>query len=239
MVRRRLNSGLMVTKGALILIVDDHAVIASAMAMALDANGLGPAVVVGSSDLSIEAVLATARSCEPEIVMLDLYLGQEQLSLPMIPLLRESGAMVVLFTSSTDPRLLSSGLRLGVEAIVDKATSFDEVLRTIEQLRANRFVMTAEERQETLDSLERGFSEDDARRRPFELLTRREAEVLQRLIVGDAPKQIAHSEGISVSTVRGHIERILHKLGVSNQREALALARAANWHGNSASPSQH
>ncbi len=46
---------------------------------------------------------------------------------------------------------------------------------------------------------------------------------------GSAPKGVAHAEGISVTTVRGHIQRILAKLDVSSQREALAMARHAGW----------
>lgn len=49
------------------------------------------------------------------------------------------------------------------------------------------------------------------------------------LVAGKAPKQIAHANGISVSTVRGHIQGVLSKLDVSTQREALAMARDAGW----------
>ena len=69
----------------------------------------------------------------------------------------------------------------------------------------------------------------DALVRPFAALTTRETEVLTGLVDGFAPKQIALSEGISVSTVRGHIQRVLRKLDVSSQREALAMARHSGW----------
>ncbi len=49
------------------------------------------------------------------------------------------------------------------------------------------------------------------------------------LVCGTAPKQIARVEGITISTVRGHIQRVLSKLDVSSQREALAMARDAGW----------
>ena len=49
------------------------------------------------------------------------------------------------------------------------------------------------------------------------------------LVAGAAPKQIAHVKGITVYTVRGHIQRVLSKLDVSSQREALAMARHAGW----------
>lgn len=63
----------------------------------------------------------------------------------------------------------------------------------------------------------------------FDDLTEREADVLAALVDGAAPKQIAHLKGITVSAVRGHIQRVLAKLDVSSQREALAMARHAGW----------
>ncbi len=53
--------------------------------------------------------------------------------------------------------------------------------------------------------------------------------MLAALVAGKAPKTIAHTSGTSVSTVRGHIQRVLAKLDVSSQREALAMARHAGW----------
>lgn len=214
-----------------ILIVDDHAVIASAMAMALKANGFSKVVVLDSNDFSLEAVVTRARLHKADVVLLDLYLGQDRLSLPMITPLIEHGVRVVLFTSSTDSRLLTAALYKGVEAVLDKAASFDKVLEALNNLAAGRSLLSPDERRTMIESLERDFKDEDERKLPFERLTAREAEVLQRLIDGDAPKQIAFRDGISVSTVRGHIERIFQKLDVSSQREALALARVVGWPG--------
>ncbi len=211
-----------------VLVVDDHGVVASAVAVALRANGFDPVVVVDSTDLSADAVLDAARREQPDIVLLDLYLGRELTSLPMIGPLITTGARVLLFTSSTDARLLAAGLRAGAEAVVDKSTSFDQVLATLQRLGSGEPAMTHEERAALLEELEGGVDPVDDHRR-FDLLTPRESQVLHRLIEGDSPKGIAHSEGISVSTVRGHIERILAKLDVNNQREALALARVSGW----------
>lgn len=212
-----------------VLIVDDHSMVAASVAVALRAHHFEPVVVVDSSDLSPTAVLDAARKWGPDIVMLDLYLGQHQLSLPMIGPLVESGTRVVLFTSSRDPRLLAAGLRAGAEAVVDKATSFEAVLEMLAGMAEGRAALGADERELVLAAYERELLPGDADRVVFEALTVREAEVLCRLIDGDAPKQIARAEGIAVSTVRGHIERIFQKLDVSSQREALALARRAGW----------
>ena len=214
---------------ASVLLVDDHAVIASPMLMALQANGFGPVVAADVEDLSEASVTALAASVRPDIVLLDLHLGEDRLGLPMIAPLVDLGAKVILFTASDDPRMLATGLRSGAEAVIDKAMPFHRLIAALTELAAGRALMADDERAILLDVLEANFAEEDALRRPFQTLTAREDQVLRHLIDGRSPKQIARDEGISVSTVRGHIDRVLAKLGVSSQREALAAARAAGW----------
>ncbi len=56
-------------------------------------------------------------------------------------------------------------------------------------------------------------------------LTRRELEVLGRLADGCSPQVIAAELIISIYTARGHVKRVLRKLGVHSQLEAVATAR--------------
>ena len=214
---------------ASVLLVDDHAVIAVPLMMALEASGFGPVVTADPDDLSQEAVLARAASLGPDIVLLDLHLGAGRLGLPMIDPLTELGAKVILFTASNDPRLIAKSLRAGALAVIDKATPFHRLVAALTQAAAGQPLLADDEREALLEALEANFAEEDALRRPFEALTAREAQVLRLLIDGRSPKEIARIELISLSTVRGHIDRTLSKLGVSSQREALAQARAAGW----------
>ena len=214
---------------ASVLLIDDHAVIASPMLMALQANGFGPVVAADVEDLSEASVTALAGSVRPDIVLLDLHLGEDRLGLPMIAPLVALGAKVILFTASNDPRMLATGLRAGAEAVIDKAMPFHRLVHALTELADGHPLMAEDERATLLDVLEANFAEEDALHQPFRALTAREDQVLRHLIDGRSPKQIARDQGISVSTVRGHIERVLAKLGVSSQREALAAARAAGW----------
>ena len=55
-------------------------------------------------------------------------------------------------------------------------------------------------------------------------LSLREKEVLHLLVQGQAAQEIAQTLHISYATVRSHLQKILHKLGVHSQREAVKLA---------------
>jgi DNA-binding NarL/FixJ family response regulator len=58
-----------------------------------------------------------------------------------------------------------------------------------------------------------------------ELLTPREAEVLELLQEGETNAQIAHKLSIGVETVRTHARNIYRKLGIASRRELARLAR--------------
>ena len=59
-----------------------------------------------------------------------------------------------------------------------------------------------------------------------ELLTSREAEVLELLQEGATNAQIAHQLSIGIETVRTHARNIYRKLGISSRRDLARLARA-------------
>lgn len=59
-----------------------------------------------------------------------------------------------------------------------------------------------------------------------ELLTRREAEVLEHLAVGLPPGEAARRMGISDATVRRHVANALQKLGAPDRASAIRMLRA-------------
>jgi DNA-binding NarL/FixJ family response regulator len=58
-----------------------------------------------------------------------------------------------------------------------------------------------------------------------DLLTPREADVLELLQDGSTNAQIAHALSIGVETVRTHARNIYRKLGISSRRELARLSR--------------
>jgi PAS domain S-box-containing protein len=68
---------------------------------------------------------------------------------------------------------------------------------------------------------------DESTTAPPPHLTPRQAEVLRLLEQGRSTKQIAAELHLSTETVRNHIRRLFHALGVHSRLEAVAAARAA------------
>jgi DNA-binding NarL/FixJ family response regulator len=58
----------------------------------------------------------------------------------------------------------------------------------------------------------------------FESLSRREIEVLQALADGLSAKEIAQRLHVSSGTIRNHLAKLLSKLGVHSQLQAIIFA---------------
>lgn len=79
----------------------------------------------------------------------------------------------------------------------------------------------------------KGHFDDRLRRRCREIagdhkLTKREEEILFRVLQGQRPSTIAEELVISINTTRTHIQRIYAKTGVHSESELLSLARDAS-----------
>ena len=74
----------------------------------------------------------------------------------------------------------------------------------------------------------------------FPVLTQRESEVLWEAVIGKGYHEIATALGMQPTTVRNHLQRILTRLGVHSQRQAVlkaALALVTPRTGSQAAPS--
>jgi DNA-binding NarL/FixJ family response regulator len=212
----------------MVWIVDAHGLVSSSLAIALRHSGF-ERVETEDPDVLDRDDARSVDFAPSDIVLVGLLYGDGRTTLPLIRPLVGRGCRVVVMTSDQALPLAGECLACGAEAVLNKDMSFERLVAALRRLIAGECAMTEDERIALLETVERQGAADRALRRPFEALTEREADVLAALVAGSSPKQIAHRNGIAVSTVRGHIQRVLTKLGVSSQREALAMARHAGW----------
>lgn len=214
-----------------LVVVDDHAVMGHALAMALQLQGFQAARSVHvHEDLADDAVVEDVRrSGGAPVVLLDLHLGDDRLSVPLIPPLRAIGCRVLVLTAEHDPSLLGACLEAGADGVFDKAQPFDQLVEVLQDAVRGFTVMSVSAREELLAGLRTARLSDARRLAPFEALTEREQDVLRGLLRGDSVEAIARSRVVALSTVRSHVKGILRKLGVNSQLAAVALARDAGW----------
>jgi two-component system, NarL family, nitrate/nitrite response regulator NarL len=209
-----------------VAIVDDHALLAQVLTDAVRAMGFGAESIVPHD---IASVHASVEALRPDVVLLDLDLGEIGDSIPAIAPLRELGVRVVVVTGETSRARWGRCIEAGADAVISKAVSFDELLERIARVLDDANGVMRSERDELLACAREEARTERQRHERFRRLSARECEVLDALMNGTAPDDIASMSFVSITTVRSHIRSILQKLEVNSQLAAVALAVRSAW----------
>jgi DNA-binding NarL/FixJ family response regulator len=212
-----------------VTIVEDHALFAEALDVALTLEGHRVHSV--STD---DHALPAGTLCEailrsrPSVVLLDLNLGASANGACVVQPLTQVGIAVVVVTGSIDRARWGEVLSYGARTVLPKSAPLNTILSTIRLIGEGRNVLPREEHDRLIASFhqERGRTLDSRAR--LDSLTSREREILEHLINGEHVREIARSSFVSEGTVRTQVKSILAKLGVSSQLAAVSVALAAD-----------
>jgi len=113
-----------------VLVVDDHIGVRKGVASLIDAEQ--PRMrCVGDAGTASEAIALT-RDLQPDVIVLDVILGNDD-GLALIPPLRRlAPCVVVVLTSLSDPSVDAHAARLGALACLHKAAPAGELIAAIE-----------------------------------------------------------------------------------------------------------
>ena len=213
-----------------ILVVDDHRTFAELLTMALDSQT--DLTCVGHAQTSQEA-FRMVREVSPDLVIMDLQLGQEDGVAATRQLVHDHpGLAVVVLTAHADTRHLARAAAAGACAFVSKTGALEEILATIRAARPGQLLLDPE----LLSALavpanrpDGAPAEEGGPARPTRVIdvTPRERQVLELLGQGLDARVIARTLGISLHTSRGHVKSLLAKLHAHSQLEAVVNATRA------------
>ncbi len=208
-----------------VLLVEDHAVLQQAVALALGARGIE---VVSPETLDPETVIALGRARHPDVALLDFYLDHCD-ALPMVGPLAALGITVVMLTGATEERVLGECIEAGASGVISKSEGLDALLDGLDRALRGEALIREGDRQGLVTRVREARARERERLAPFGRLTSRERHVLALLMEGMSAEDIARREYVSLATVRSQIRAILTKLDVHSQLAAVALARRAGW----------
>lgn len=216
-------------QGPVVLIVDDHELIATTLEMALRSTGLNAERC--RARLPCDIVDEAGRH-PAGLTLLDLDLGWDPDGRRidgelLVPVLVEQGWQVVVVSGTIDRVRLGGALAAGALACLPKRAPFHHLLVAVRRALLGQSAMDPVQRQAFVDL----FHEQDQVRRDvaFKLarLSQREREVLAEIANGLRAQAVAKKYVVSLATVRTQIRGILTKLEVGSQLEAVALYRGA------------
>jgi DNA-binding NarL/FixJ family response regulator len=212
---------------ARVLIVEDHALVAIGLQLALSARGWEVETTDGPTAAD---VIAHAWRFEPHVVLCDINLGEGVGSgIDLVAPLCATGADVVMLTAETRRTVLAACLEEGAAGWVGKDTFLDQVVGALTDVLAGTPLIGCTTREAMIDELRLERAGLRKALTPFERLTMRECEVLAALIDGLSAEEIAETQYVALTTVRSQIRSVLQKLGVRSQLAAVAQANRAGW----------
>jgi len=206
-----------------ILIVDDHAVVRAGLRMLIDQN---PAMkVIGLAGNCSEA-LAIAASEQPNLIILDLLLGDED-GITLLPELRAvaKSARVLVLTGLRGSESQRRAMLAGAMGVVLKDHAAEVLIKAINKVHQGEVWLDRLMMGSVLDEMTQA-PEIDPERAKIASLTDREREVIALIAEGLKNREIGKRLFISETTVTHHLSSIFSKLEVTDRLELVIYAFA-------------
>jgi len=198
-----------------VFIVDDQPVVRQGLS----------AFLMAMEDMDICGQASSGRDLLPllekasaDIILMDLKMPDvDGLEATRAIMEHDPEARVIVLTSFHTDQMVAAALQAGAMGYLLKNATAEEIAAAIRGAVAGRRTLASE----ATEALIRISQAPDPVGHD---LTRREREVLLRMVEGMNNRQIAEALVISTATVKYHVGNILSKLGVSSRVEAVSLA---------------
>lgn len=205
-----------------VLIVDDHPLFCDALAMTLRA--VADLATVRTAATLSEAIDNIVENGAPHVVVLDLNLPDVDGLDGLIRLKTAAGVPVIVVSSMSDARVISSAIAAGANGFVPKHSQREVFRAAFAALRRGE-IFIPEGVQIDLDT---PSDQSDALAR-LGTLTNQQSRILTLICEGKLNKQIAYDLGIAETTVKAHVTAIMRKLGVQSRTQAVLIAKETSF----------
>jgi len=204
-----------------LLLVDDHRIFAEVLAIRLEAESAIGRVDRAASLGEARALITQRR---PDVVLLDLYLGDESGLDLLRELSAETGPPAVMLSGAGDVDGIIEAVRAGAHGWVPKDAQVETLLDASETVAAGNMFLPAELLRPVLRRLLR--EKAPARTRGLlDEVTPRELEVLRCLVAGMSRAEVAKRLYLTTNTVRTHVQNLLRRTELHSTLALVALAR--------------
>ncbi|HLW89416.1 MAG TPA: response regulator transcription factor [Terriglobales bacterium] len=205
-----------------VMIVDDHAILRAGLKMLVNAQ-LDMEVVSEAPDG--EKAVQTARETRPDVALLDLTMPRVGGMQALQQIARDCGeTRVLVLTMHDDPAYLRSALAAGASGYLLKRAVDAELLAAIRAVhRGGTYVDPRLANVLVKDVLAKKDKRTEPKR-PVNILSERELQVLKLVARGYTSAQIAKEIFVGVKTVETYRSRFSEKLGLRTRRDVIRFA---------------
>jgi DNA-binding NarL/FixJ family response regulator len=195
-----------------VLLVEDHTIVRQGFRLLLEAEP--DITIVGEAENGRQAT-QLARRLLPDVVVMDIAMpllnGLEATSqiVKQIPSTR-----VLILSSYSDDEYVQQLSHAGAAGYMLKQTAAADLIKAIREVKKGNAFFSPAISKRLLDHYQETLLKGFPVRRQAELLTSRQAEVLQLIAEGKANKQIAAELSVSIKTVQNHRQQLMNKLHI-------------------------
>jgi DNA-binding NarL/FixJ family response regulator len=205
-----------------VVVVDDDPFARRAMGDALRKAGIA---VVGEAADGAQAI-ELARAHRPDLVLMDIRMpGMDGIAATQRIVRERPDQVIVLVSGTGDEDLALMGIRVGAAGFIGKDVELEALPQAVIGAVQGEPVVPLTITRRLIEEFRLAPVAGNGFRPVHSTLTKREWEVLDLICQGQTTEEIAGVFVVSIETVRSHVKRILHKLGVNSRAEAVDAVR--------------
>ena len=206
-----------------VLIADDHRLFREMLHLTLrQEEGIE---IVGEAPNGAKTIDAIG-DLKPDVILIDIAMPEND-NIEILPAIREKSpkTKALMLTAAKDEAMIFKVLKAGAKGCLSKDASISALIKAIQVVHKGELWVERKLIARFIDKDAKADPKGEGQaRRPKEVLTPREKEVLSLLATGRANKEIAKTLFISEMTVKSHLNSIFRKLNVTGRLQAILYA---------------
>jgi DNA-binding NarL/FixJ family response regulator len=205
-----------------VLVVEDQRALASALQVGIDAQ---PDLACIGAVGTVAEAMQLVSPLSPDVVLMDIRLpGVDGIEGTRQIKASHPSARVLILTADATPGRLTDAAAAGAAGFLAKDSSFADILTAIRSPVDGTILIEGTTLAALLAGLRAPELGPQARDANPAGLSPRELEVLELMGEGLDPRAIADRLVVSLHTARGHVKKVMMKLGAHSQLEAVVTA---------------
>jgi DNA-binding NarL/FixJ family response regulator len=204
-----------------VLLADDHPMMLQGLRKLLE-----PDCEVVGEVADGRALVEAAERLRPDLVIADISMPEVD-GIEATRRLRavSPGTCVLILSIYKEPSWVRAAFEAGARAYLTKSAAPEEIETAVREVLKGRFYISPVVTEAVITTtLEVPAEPSTARRTGEEAFTPRELDIVRRVGRGLCNKEIAQELGVSVTTVRTHLNRVYEKLGTASRVELALFA---------------
>lgn len=201
-----------------VLVADDHEVVRTGLARLLEDSDI---TIVGEAENGEQAVEQTLKH-NPDVVLMDIRMPDSD-GLAALETIKQQkpDVRIVMLSTYDNPTYVARSVALGASDYVLKDSSREDLIAAITRAASGESPSDDSVMHRIKDTMSRRRERVDRSEIP---LTNRELQVLRHVALGLSNREIGTSLGISIETVKEHVQNILRKIEAADRTQAAVWA---------------